>query len=120
MRFSKPHEARLEDAKAEAVRKSADVRIAELQNQVLAMPVAKVFADIQLPNGTSVVVNHNLGREPAMVWVSPIRSVTPGGIGSPTPGEVAEIRGPTVNRRQAIVLIAGGFGATVVVDVAVF
>lgn len=120
VKFTKPHAAKHADPTAEAIHVNTDVRIAELQAQVQAIPPITVFPDINLPNGISVLIHHGLNRVPAIVWVSPIRSVTPGGIGSPTAGEVAEIRDPAIDRRQTIVLIAGGFGATVVVDVTVF
>jgi hypothetical protein len=100
----------LSDSDAEIVRRSHADAIAEMQGKP-AMGM-QVLADIVIPNNSSVIVAHRLGRTPQMVIISPVR-------GAAAVGIVGEFRSG-VDRRQAIRLAANGFGADVTVDVTVF
>lgn len=111
---------RLTDPVAEQVRQSHADAIAELQR----MPMAdmRVITGVVLPGSTEVFVPHKLGRAPNFVWLSPL--YVPPGIGVLV-GLIYEVRGVTstgvtIDRSKAIVLLAGAFGTTVTVDVAVF
>lgn len=117
-----PNTPGLEDPTAETIRRIHAQKIVELQQ--LAVLATTMIADVTLPNATPVTVAHRLGRAPKMVWVSPARGVGTA-LGTPTVGYVVELRGALatgapIDRTKVIVLEAGGFGATVLVDVAVF
>lgn len=122
MALTPPNTPGLDDPTAEAIRRIHAQKIVELQ----LLPAASLTAigEVTLPNTTPVAVAHKLGRAPKMVWVSPARGVG-SVIGTPTVGYVVELRsalatGEPIDRTKMIVLEAGGFGATVLVDVAVF
>jgi hypothetical protein len=120
MRFTPPLSTPLRDPNAEAVRKNTDHRIRELQT--LTGADMHVIENVELPNGARVPVAHGLGRRPRVVLVSPVRLL---GTGPLTSGVILDYgdRGapPTgfdpVDRSQIVVLQAGGYTSTVVVDV---
>lgn len=117
-----PNTPGLDEPVAESIRRIHSQKIVELQQ--LPITDATVIPDITLPNGVPIHVAHKLGREPNMVWVSPARGIG-GAVGTPTVGYVVEVRGALpsgapIDRTKVLVFIAGGFGATVLVDVAVF
>lgn len=114
-----PITTRLADQAAESVRRNHEDRIRELEQ----LDAPSFLGTVTLPNTTAVTVAHKLGRAPKMVWVSPARGEGVA-IGTPSVGYVVELRtlatGEAVDRTRVIVLEAAGFGATALVDVAVF
>lgn len=104
---------RLDDAKAEQVRQTHAAAIAEQQNK----PASSLtpLGDVSLPNGTTTLVPHSLGRVPTFVWVSPVKTA---GV---TPGVIIDVSTTTsgLDRTKQVALQASGFGATVRVTVAV-
>jgi len=109
-RFVGPVSVRLADEQAERVRLNHDQRIRELQG----LPGAQlgVISDVVLANGVETPVAHKLGRPPRWVRESCVR-------GAATPGSVEEVRNGSHDRSEVVVLKATGWGATIVVDVAV-
>lgn len=97
---------------AERARKSHADAIRELQ--VAPAAGLSVIRGVVLPNVTNVVVSHKLGRSPVFVGVSIPRRAA--GFGA-----VIEVTGLAAqpDRAQSIVLQAGGYSATVTVDVIV-
>jgi hypothetical protein len=69
-RLSPPIPLRLDDDKAERVRRNHNERIRELQHTPLAE--AHVIRNVFLPNAVATPVPHGMGR-PVAVWISPPR-----------------------------------------------
>lgn len=110
---------RLADPVAERARDSHAQAIVELQQ--LPAAALKVIRAVALPNGGSARIAHGLGREPLAVLVSPPYA---SGTVVITAGLVSEYRGTDaagapIDRTQTIVLVAGGFGVAINVDVVV-
>ena len=97
---------------AELIRQNHEQAIKELQQQP-AIGMASL-GDVSLPNGQTVQIAHKLGRVPTFVWTSPIKTA---GVTAGTLVDVGAILG--VDRTKYIALQANGFGATIVVTVAV-
>lgn len=100
----------LDDPKAERVRRSHVAAIQEIQ----AAPAASlvIFPKVSLANGVTVPVSHGLGRAPLWVGISVLRgasAVSGGWIVDTLAGD----------RTKQILLQANGYGATVIVDVAI-
>ena len=115
MSFTQPLTIKLADADAEAVRRNVDQRIREFQGLPAAGLI--VVGDFTIANNGSVLVNHRLGRRPAMVWISPPRvefgaAVNPAGV-------IYDVTGNGVDRTQSVSLAALGYGVPVIVTVAV-
>ena len=103
-------QTRLEDPQLERVRQEHAEAIAELQR---APAVGlRVIADVSLADGTATFVPHGLGRPALWVGVSVPRNAT-------TSGRVVESRTGAGDRAKGVVLTASGYGATIVVDLAV-
>lgn len=121
MKLNAPNTPGLEDPAAETIRRIHSDKIVELQQ--LPITATAVRSDITIANGATITLAHKLGRAPLMVWVSPVRGLA-GAAGTPTVGQVSELRntlnGTPIDRTKVVVLLANGFGASVLVDVAVF
>jgi hypothetical protein len=116
MKLSKLAAVKLADAAAERARDSHATAIAELQGLPAAGMI--VLGDVTIADGAQVLVPHKLGRAPRFVWLSPPRVEfgTPGFVAG---GILADISGGGIDRKQTLRILAVGYGATVVVTVAV-
>ena len=104
--FTAPISFRHEDPSVERQFRNLDERVKELVKRP-AMS-GEVLLDVELPNGTQVLIPHGQGR-PVSVFPSGIR-------GASSSGRIEESRDTTNDRSQYIVLEAKGFGATITVD----
>jgi hypothetical protein len=111
-RLIPPTAVRLDDDKAERVRRNHDERIRELQ----AVPVVRgnLIKGIELADATTTPISHGLGRR-ATVFVSPAQATS-----GATTGRIREIRSADYDQRKFVVLQADGWGETVTVDLWVF
>jgi hypothetical protein len=109
-RLRPPIAPALADGDVELVRREIERKLRELQQTPAASLVA--LGSYSLVDGVPLTIAHRLGREPVQVIVGPVR-------GPATVGMVEEVRTGGHDRRQAIVLKASGYGATVAADVAV-
>jgi hypothetical protein len=98
---------RLDDDKAERVRRNHGDAIAELQRMRAALATLK--KDVVLADGVPTPIAHGLGR-PAFATHTPPR-------GAVSTGRIEEVRDGSHNRDQYVVLKATGWGATITVDV---
>lgn len=103
----KPLPLKLDDEKSERVRRTHEAAILELQTDVKRT----IIAGVDLANGVATTIVHRLGRVPALVSISVPR-------GAVSAGYVVETHAG-VDRKQALVLTASGYGATITVDVEV-
>lgn len=106
---------KLADPLAERARDSHANAIAELQQLPAAGLI--VVGDFTIPNNGAVVVPHKLGRNPAMVWISPPRVAF--GAAVNTFGVIYDVVGNGVNRAQSLYLSAFSYGVPVIVTVVV-
>jgi hypothetical protein len=111
-RFQAPLALRLKDEDAERVRRNHEQRIRELQ----AVPIVggRIATDIDLPDGENVPISHGLGRK-AAVFISPAQFS-----GSATTGRIREVRDPSFDPTQYVVLRASGWSETITVDAWLF
>lgn len=105
-----PLSLKLADDATDRVRRNHADRILELQQ----LPAAslKVVPDVSLADGVTTPVAHGLGRPAAWCQVSVPRGAT-------AAGYLVEIRDGSLDRAKYVAIQANGYGATVVVDVAV-
>lgn len=115
MKFTPALTSKLSDADAEVVRVNVDQRVKELQSMPAASLV--VVGDFVIPNNGSVTVNHQLGRKPLMVILSPPRVEF--GAAVNINGVIYDVTGHGVDRTQALFLAAFNYGVSVTVTVAV-
>lgn len=108
-RLSAPATPNLDDEKADIARREHERKIVELQ-QAPATGM-RLVAGVSLADGIATPVAHGLGR-PATVLVSPPR-------GPSSSGRIEEVRDGSQDRNKYVVLKATGWGATIVVDLAV-
>jgi hypothetical protein len=100
---------KLDDEKAERVRRNTQEALAELQRTPAAR--AGIVRDVTLADGIATPVPHGLGR-PAFATPSPPR-------GAVSTGRIEEVRDGTHDRTKYVVLKATGWGATITLDVEV-
>lgn len=108
-RLSAPATPNLDDEKAEIARREHERKIVELQ-QVPAAGM-RIVKDVSLADSVATPIPHGLGR-PVIVFVSPPRGAT-------ATGRIIEVRDGSVDRGKFVVLKATGWGATIVIDLAV-
>ncbi len=110
MKLRPPVSVRLDDTNSEVARRNHEERINELQ----ALPAMGlvVIADVSLASGVETPIAHKLGRRPLWHSCSSPR-------GAVSTGRIEEIRNTNNRHDQVIVLKATGWGATIVVDLAV-
>ena len=99
----KPTDIRLDDERAEQVRRSHAAAIKALQD---ATP--RVVSGVQLKNGIATTVAHSLGRAPRIVIVGVPR-------GAVSAGYITD--DAKKDRSSSVTLTATGYGATITVDV---
>lgn len=100
----------LKDTDAERVRRHHDEQIAEIQ-KAPAMGLT-VIEGVSLAVAVETPIAHKLGRAPVWFGLSAPRNAT-------ATGRIVETRSGSYDRTKVIVLTATGFGATILVDVAV-
>lgn len=101
----KPLPLKLDDEKAERVRRSHEAALLELQ----ARPASgERIVTVSLADGKATPVAHGLGRAPIMVTPSIVR-------GAASAGYIVETRDG--DRTKAVTLTANGYGATVTLEV---
>lgn len=106
---SAPLEYRLADPKADEMARDHAKRLREMQDAPAIN--ARVFRDIELPDGEDVHIKHGFGVVPSMVTVSvPRGAIT-------AAGWIEEVASGSTDRRNAVVLQANDYGATVTVNV---
>ncbi len=95
---------------AEAARRTHEDAIRELQD----LPAAslRVISNIELADGVVTTVAHKLGRAP--IWVGPSAPRN-----AASTGRLMEYRAAEYDRTKVVALQAVGFGATIVIDLAV-
>lgn len=104
-----PHTPELEDRDAELVRLEHERKLIELQK--LPASSLRIIRDVSLTDGVATPIAHGMGRT-VFVLVSPPR-------GASATGRMEEVRDGTQDRSKYVVLKATGWGATVLVDLAV-
>lgn len=106
----KPLPLKLDDEKAERVRRSTHDAITEIQG--LPAVSLKVIRGVTLADGVVTQVAHGLGREPLWFSCSPPRNAS-------ATGRIMDYRSGTIDRSKFLGIQASGYGATITVDVAV-
>jgi hypothetical protein len=106
MKFTPPTSLKLDDDKADRVRRDISSKVAEIQQQPFTG--AAVLSDVELKDTITTKVPHKLGKRPTWIGISVIR-------GSTTPGVITE----SARDDKYVTLVANGYGATVAVDLAV-
>lgn len=109
-----PLTKQLADPSSEAVRRNHEQRIAALE----AVSDEVIVTGAVLANGVGQLVVHGLGRAPAFIGISAVRS-TPPTAGVVQDFGVVDGSGNQVDRTQAVWLRAVGFGAAITVDLLV-
>jgi hypothetical protein len=101
---------KLDDEKAERVRRNHAERIDELQRTPCAGAV--VIRNVSLVDSTITQVAHGLGRAPVMTIVSPPRNST-------STGRIVDYKGTASagDPTKFVTLEAIGWGATITVDI---
>lgn len=104
---------RLDDEKAEIVRRNHERAIDEMQRNPLAS--ARVVEGVELPDNIDVYVAHGLGRAPVHVGISAVR-----GTGLTTGRIVDRTADVSADAKRYVVLQADGWTNAITISVVVF